>query len=555
MKAVVFGAAGIIGQHLRLLKPDFVDAIYTRTQADALHVGIDLTDRDARESFLNEHQHDAIINLAGENRPDVVERNPSRYLGINVEVPAALSWWATNHDAHYVHVSSQAVFGGELPKGVPDSPTSRPPYGVDSLRIPVNAYGIQKLHAEQEVKSAGHTWTIVRPTFVCGIRPMPAVGRENPIEQMLSPAKISVEGEVPAIQRHVANRWFSVAFARDVAEELWRCVCTGPRRTTIHVGIPYGVSRYDVAAYLNPSVESIMHEDLPGLAQRPMDTTYAGEGTWEQVRDGLHKLACEYDSREKMDINQRAKEIAIFIGISEAEALAKLQRGFGRLHNEVTQDFRRANPQTDDELLEWYRNTTAYIWELSAYHLDPGFNYSGMCAGIAEALKAKGANRVLCLGDGIGDLTLTLSRSGFDAIYHDLKGSRTADFASHRFAMYLARDLDVRPSQMPASNARDGWSPDWMLEWAAWRGPIDAIVSLDFLEHVTCVEDWVRAIYAALKPGGWLVAQNGFAMGSGPDGAMPMHLERNDRYEFDWDPLLAQVGFVQERSNWYKKPL
>ncbi len=82
----------------------------------------------------------------------------------------------------------------------------------------------------------------------------------------------------------------------------------------------------------------------------------------------------------------------------------------------------------------------------------------------------------------------------------------------------------------------------------------DAVVSLDFLEHVPNVEEWVRFAWKVLKVGGLLVAQNAFGMGSGPDGAMPMHLATNDRFEKDWDPYLSSVGFEQLASQWYVKP-
>ena len=78
-----------------------------------------------------------------------------------------------------------------------------------------------------------------------------------------------------------------------------------------------------------------------------------------------------------------------------------LSQGFGPLHNAVSDDFRKANPKTDAELLDWYRTTEAYIWELSAYHEDPGFNYAGMVNGIAHTLnRAIGTDiegDVLCL--------------------------------------------------------------------------------------------------------------------------------------------------------------
>ncbi len=72
---------------------------------------------------------------------------------------------------------------------------------------------------------------------------------------------------------------------------------------------------------------------------------------------------------------------------------------------------------------------------------------------------------------------------------------------------------------------------------------------------MTSVETWVEAIFKALKPGGLLSSQNAFNCGSGDDGSIPMHLKRNDRFEFDWDPLLEVIGFRQLSSNWYQKPV
>ena len=253
-------------------------------------------------------------------------------------------------------------------------------------------------------------------------------------------------------------------------------------------------------------------------------------------------------------LEARAREIAEFLGIPEADAIAKLSRGFGELHNEVTADFRRANPQTDEELLNWYRTTDKYIWELTAYHLDPGFNYSGMCEGIVNRLRVEApGGKFLALGDGIGDLTLALHRMDADsiAVYHDLARSRTAEFAWYRF-------LKQTGDHQTFCLAED-WSPK--MDW--FGHGYDAIVSLDFLEHCVDVEGYVRAIYAALKPGGLLCAQNGFDCGSGPDGSIPMHLSRNDKYAHAtpetngmalWDHLLIkQIGFIQEGSNWYRK--
>jgi SAM-dependent methyltransferase len=243
------------------------------------------------------------------------------------------------------------------------------------------------------------------------------------------------------------------------------------------------------------------------------------------------------------EVELRATEIAKFFNRPVSECLGRLARGFGYQHEQVALDWKRANPRTDEEILSWYRTTDSYVWELTAYHIDEGFAYERTCQSIAERLTSERILRVLCLGDGIGDLTLYLWRMGFDALYHDLRGSVTEKFAGFRFA-----EQTGRPQPCQLSN---GWYPRDIVPVDSMR--FDAVVSLDFLEHVTDVPGWARAIHDSLVPGGVFVAQNAFAIGSGDGGSMPMHLARNDRFEHEWDPLLVETGFYQLSPQWYRK--
>lgn len=517
MKVVVFGAAGIIGQTMRLAVPPGVTPIYVRRTADPLHVGLDLTDSEARTAFLDRERPDVIINLAGESNTDAVERDSAKYQAINAFVPAALAGWCDANGAHLVQVSTQAVFSG-----------TAAPYGPDSSRLPVNSYGYQKYVAEKSVQKHKN-WTIVRPTFALGVRPLPHVGRANPIEQIL-------EGQQ---RKQVNDRWFSVSFAREVAAAFWKAAVERPGGI-IHIGSGR-LSRYQIAGEFGGGnvIEPVSHDSFPGIAQRPVDTTYTEAHDPDAFRDSLIQCSKEFYGRQDMNIPARARELALFLGKREDECLARLSVDWGTIHNAVSDDFRAANPQTDDEILNWYRDTEQYCWELSWYHADAGFNYSGMCSGIAERLKAAGAKKVLCLGDGIGDLTIGLIRAGFDATYHDLAGSRTAEFAAFRSWMHLGEYMPTRLSA--------GWEPDLGTE--EW----DAVVSLDFLEHCKGVPLWTQAIRDALKPSGFFMAQNAYGIGSGPEGSMPMHLAENDRYEKEWDSLLSSLGFSQLSSNWYQK--
>ena len=522
MKVLVLGASGIIGQHMRLCVPPYVTPIWYRRTPDPITYGADLTDEAVRTQVLEHNQPDVIINLAGESRPDVVEGSPKDSDWLNVELPIVLAKWAELRQRRYIHVSSQAVFEG-----------GTPPYDPDRrlVPLPVNAYGMQKAQAEATVRQIPGP-TIVRPTFVLGVRPLPQVGRANPAEQMLA-------GQ----EKQVSDRWFSPLFARDAARLLWSIVTHDDGQRVIHLGIPRRTSRYDVAQALGVPAEPVSHDSFPGIASRPVDTTYAA-GTTRYLTDwneGLAQIRRDWQSRHDMDVRDRAREIALFLGLTEDAAYDRLSKGFGYQHAAVTMDFRAVDPGTDEEdLLAWYRTTLQYIWELSAYHADPGWNYMGMCGGIAERLRAAGAKRVLCLGDGVGDLTLSLYRAGFDAVYHDLAGSRTAEFANFRFWRHTGRDM--------MGHLTGDWQP-----MNGHRLPYDAVVSLDFLEHVPNVEAWTTAIRDALVPGGLFAAQNAFAIGSGPDGSLPMHLACNDRWEKDWDPHLAALGFRQLSPQWYQR--
>jgi dTDP-4-dehydrorhamnose reductase len=515
VKVVIFGAGGIIGQTMRLYQPADLEVIYTRRHADLLHRGVDLTIPHEREVFLERVPPDVILNLAGENRTDEVEKYPSRSAEINVAVPERLAQWCDDNGAHYIHVSSQAVFSGD-----------DPPYGPDSRRKPVNKYGEQKCDAEDWVMGC-QNWTIVRPTFVLGIRPLPHVGRQNPLEQMLA----NPTGP------QVNDRWFSPLLNRDAAVQLWRIIREKPKGQILHIGSPVSVTRYSVAEEAGCDPVAVSHDVFEGLAARPADTTYTVDSRGGEPAAVYGDPDLRYGS--ELSIHDRAREISLFLGFTEEIAYRKLKQGFAPLHQEVAGDYRRANPQTDEELQEWYRTTESYIWELSAYHLDEGFNYTGTVKGITESPHCRG--HILCVGDGIGDLTLALRRAGKSAVYHDLAGSRTAAFAEFRFWMHLGK--------VGESYLNHGWMP------ALEADHYDTILCLDFLEHVTDVSAWCEGIFKALKPGGIAFFQNAFGAGSGPEGSIPMHLARNDRYEKDWTPLMADIGYKQiETSNWWRRP-
>lgn len=245
-----------------------------------------------------------------------------------------------------------------------------------------------------------------------------------------------------------------------------------------------------------------------------------------------------------MNIDTMAESISAYLGVSVNEAASRLLDGFHHNHALVAQDFISNNVDINnpDSLLNWYRNTDAYIWELSAYHLTTGFNYAGMCEGIALGFKNSGRTNILSLGDGIGTLSLRIAEEGMNATYHDLKDGKTAGFAGYRFS--LRPDLNIK------TLFTDNWKP------SLGSKKFDGVVALDFFEHLVNVDEWVKAVFKCLKTNGAFIAQNAFGIGDVEHGnSIPMHLPENNKYQTEWAPLLTGVGFVQDpASGWWIKP-
>lgn len=269
MRVLVLGASGIIGSHMRITPhPGIVPTYHTGRKA------VDLTDWKATEALLDSVNPDVVVNLAGESRPDVVEKDYEGTWDLNAELPGKLSDWGR---AHLIHVSTQAVFCGEVA-----------PYSTNASCRPINKYGYQKLVSEVFAGSRSPSTTIIRPTFVLGIRPNPLVGRPNPVELML-------EGQ----RKQVNDRWFSPSFAPDVASLIWDVCLRRPAGEVIHAGVPIRTTRYEIARALGCDVEPVSHEDFPGIAPRPRDTTYAtGSSYGMNFEDGIADCLRRWKARE-----------------------------------------------------------------------------------------------------------------------------------------------------------------------------------------------------------------------------------------------------------------
>lgn len=261
LRVIIFGAGGVVGQNMIHNSPKNIEAIYTRTCDDDNYTKFIYGEDDVSD-FLNFYNPDVILNLAGENRVDIVESTPDEFKDLNENFPIELAAWCKEKDKFLIQGSTQAVFSGRFA-----------PYSPYSITDPINEYGVQKSNSEKNVLKIKNSM-ITRLTFVLGSRYFREIGRRNPYEDIL---------EKPH-QLQVDDRFFSPLFAHDAAKTLWNLICLNKSnsRKIVHLGHPLKCSRFSIASdvkyhlhgSLDVKISGVSHEYFPGLAQRPYDTTW-----------------------------------------------------------------------------------------------------------------------------------------------------------------------------------------------------------------------------------------------------------------------------------------
>jgi len=287
-KVVVFGAGGIIGQHMIINQPNNLDAIYTRRSRESFEVWIDFDiNRQNVNHFLDRFNPNVIVNLAGENTVDKVELDPNKYYDSNVTLPVNICKWAANNKADVVQVSTQGIFSGD-----------NPPYNPCSLPDPITFYGRQKALAETLVLQYKNA-KVVRSTFVLGTRPFQNVGRKNPLEMIFETTN----------QKQVDDRYFSPVFAFDVADVLWDIVenFSEYNDKIFHLGNPITCSRFSIAKDIQSFIEEDIivepasYLDFPNHIKRPADTSWeSGQSIYKtEYADGLKRSYLEWKKAKK----------------------------------------------------------------------------------------------------------------------------------------------------------------------------------------------------------------------------------------------------------------
>lgn len=206
MKILITGANGMLAKEIKEKFAQGNELILTNVAE------LDITNREAVMKYVEEKKPELIINCAAFTAVDKAEEAGEIVEKINADGPGNLAKAAKANDAVLVHVSTDYVFGGDL--------DVEKDYKEDDPKKPVTAYGITKLHGEEQIQENTDKYYIFRTAWLYGI------GGNNFVKTMLKLGEDRDELNV------VADQHGSPTYAKDLSEIIYQSVTKK---------IPYGV--------------------------------------------------------------------------------------------------------------------------------------------------------------------------------------------------------------------------------------------------------------------------------------------------------------------------
>ena len=205
MKILITGANGMLAKSV-IKRLEKGNELICTDVAD-----LDITNQEAVSKFVEKEKPEYIINCAAYTAVDKAETAGEIVEKINADGPKNLAKAAKENNSTLVHISTDYVFGGEL--------DLEKEYKEDEPKAPVTAYGITKLHGEQQIQENTDKYYIFRTAWLYG-------EGNNFVRTMLKLGETKDEISV------VADQHGSPTYAEDLANIIGNA---------IEKNIPYGI--------------------------------------------------------------------------------------------------------------------------------------------------------------------------------------------------------------------------------------------------------------------------------------------------------------------------
>ena len=296
MRLLLTGADGQLGRALAPRLAERGEVIPTTLMGVDDTRALDLSDRNALRTLLDELRPDLIFNAAAYTAVDRAESEPALAHAINAEAPGVMADWAAAHGAGLVHFSTDYVFDGR--KGAP--------YVEGDATAPLNVYGASKLEGERAVAASGCRQVTLRTSWVYASR------GENFVLKMLELARDRESLNV------VSDQVGRPTWAGNLARYALATVDAGllddpsPEAALLHAADAGAQSWFEFARLVfetavslglletAPDVREVGSDAFPTVARRPASSVL-GTGRLRQrvgvdpepVRDALHRCLKE----------------------------------------------------------------------------------------------------------------------------------------------------------------------------------------------------------------------------------------------------------------------
>lgn len=288
-KVLITGGAGQLGYELQQTAP--ADALCLPT--DVAH--LDITNAQAINTYINEHQPDIIINAAAYTAVDKAEEEQDLARAINTTGAANLAQACKTQGVKLIQVSTDFVFDGK----------GHTPYPVDAPTEPAGMYGLTKRDGDQKVlEILGDDAFIIRTSWLYSAH------GNNFVKTMLN--LMSQRDELGII----ADQIGTPTWANSLARAIWKAIQLDVKG--IYHWSDAGVASWYDFAYaimeegvalgllenaitLNP----ITTTDYPTPASRPCYSVLDKTSTWQTL--GMKSEHWRVALRQMMQQLQQAK--------------------------------------------------------------------------------------------------------------------------------------------------------------------------------------------------------------------------------------------------------
>jgi len=186
-----------------------------------------------------------------------------------------------------------------------------------------------------------------------------------------------------------------------------------------------------------------------------------------------------------------------------------------------------------DELIEFYRQTDAFLYESAVWNRRPFKLKVRRWIGKYIAQLLGDGLKVLCFGDGLGFESAYLAQMGNNVTYHEV---------SELSGAFAKRVFDLNDVQVATATHESCLRPS----------EFDIVVCMDVLEHVPDPLELVVRFSEWLHGDGVLVVNAPFYLVS-PQ--FPTHLRANRRWSGEWKQLYVKNGLYPIASGFLWSPL